>query len=524
MSDRPLAPGDVIAGKYLVESILGEGGMGVVLGARNIKLDEPVAIKVLKPEAASDADAVARFFREARAAVRMKGAHVAKVLDVGTLDDGTPYMLMERLEGADLSTVIERGELMAVETAIDYVLQTCEALAEAHALGIVHRDIKPSNLFLTTGVDGSPCIKVLDFGISKATSAIDATRPDFGLTQTQTVMGSPQYMAPEQMRSSRRVDARTDIWGLGTILHELLTGAPPFVASSMPELFAMILQDPAPHVRAQRGDVPADVDAIVLRCLEKAPDARPATVHQLAGLLAPFASALSAGVAERVARVGRTTAVTTDRNIALMERARDSSPDLVRPGTGTLVSAGAPAAHASSSPAVAPSAPELAHAHTMPVGAASLSAGARRSNRSTVVAVVAVIATLVIGGSTAAAVMIGRKSSQAANHDGGVTNATSSNEVPADLLPPAIDPAPPPTWREPSAEPSAAIAAPPDSVVGALGAASSGPRAGTSPAKHAGSKGPGHVSPGASAVQPAVSAVRSAVPVQPATTASSRYD
>ena len=392
------------------------------------------------------------------------------------------------------------------------MLQTCEALAEAHALGIVHRDIKPSNLFLTTGVDGSPCIKVLDFGISKATNAIDATRPDFGLTQTQTVMGSPQYMAPEQMRSSRRVDGRTDIWGLGTIMHELLTGAPPFVASSMPELFAMILQDPAPHLRAQRADIPPAVDEIVLRCLEKSPDARPATVLELAGLLAPFASPLSAGAAERVARVGRNVAVTTERNIAAIERARESSPNLIMPA-----------------PAIAPSAPELAHAHTMPVGAPMLSVGAPRSNRSMVVAVVAAIATIVIGGSTAAAVMLVRVGNQAATHDGGVTTATSSN-LAVDLPPAAIDPAPPATWREPSAEPSAATSATsatsasPSSVVGGGGSASSGSTSGTSLAKHPGSRGASGASSGGSGVKPAISAVPSAEPVRPATTASSRYD
>jgi len=496
MADRPLAPGDVIAGKYRVECILGEGGMGVVLGARNITLDEPVAIKVLRPDAASDADAVARFFREARAAVRMKGVHVAKVLDVGALDDGTPYMLMERLEGADLSAVVERGGWLPLATAVDYVLQTCEALAEAHALGIVHRDIKPSNLFLTTGVDGSPCIKVLDFGISKATNAIDATRPDFGLTQTQTVMGSPQYMAPEQMRSSRRVDGRTDIWALGTIMHELLTGTPPFSASSMPELFAMILQDPAPRLRDRRADVPAALDEIVLRCLEKSPDARPATVLELAGLLAPFASSLSAGAAERVARVGRNIAVTSERNIAAVGRARESSPD------------------------IAPSAPELSHANTMPVGALGAPGAARSGSRAIMVAVVAAIATIVIGGSTAAAFIFVRGRNHGASLDAGATLATSSSAA-TDLPAAAIDPAPPATWREPPAEPSSATSAAGGGLVVAGGAPSSTASPGSSVPKRPGSKG---ASSGAANVHPAASAVPSTEPVRPATTASSRYD
>ena len=492
MADRAFTPGDVIAGRYRVENILGEGGMGVVVGARNIALDEPVAIKVLKPDAANDAEAVARFFREARAAVRMKGVHVAKVLDVGALDDGTPYILMERLEGADLSDVVERSGWLPVQTAVDYVLQTCEALAEAHALGIVHRDIKPSNLFLTTGVDGSPCIKVLDFGISKATNAIDATRPDFGLTQTQTVMGSPQYMAPEQMRSSRRVDGRTDIWGLGTIMHELLTGAPPFVASSMPELFAMILQDPPPRLRDRRPDIPADLDDIVLRCLEKSPDARPASVLELAGLLAPFASSLSIGAAARVARVGKNVAVASERNIAAVEqRARQSSPDLI---VG----------------AVAPSAPELAHAHTTKVAAPLFPDQEPRSRRSTVIALVAAVALVAIGGSTAAALLVAHGATPATSGNAGLTNAPSSS-VAVDLPPPAMDlpPPAPATSTEPASDPAAtrAPASPAASLV-----------------RHPGSRGTGSPSARGASAPPAVSAVRSAEPVRPATTASSRYD
>jgi len=337
---RAPLPGDVLAGKYRVESVLGQGGMGVVLGVRHVTLDEPLALKVLRPEAMMDGEAVARFLREARAAVRIKGEHVARVLDVGSLDNGMPYMAMERLEGIDLSALVEQHGWLPCQTAVDYVLQACEALAEAHALGIVHRDVKPSNLFLTTKVDGTPCVKVLDFGISKATNPVDATRPDFGMTQTQTVMGSPQYMAPEQMRSSRRVDGRTDIWAIGTIMHELLTGQPPFSARTMPELFAMILQDPAPSLRSKRPDVPEGLDAVVARCLQKQPEARPENIHELAVLLAPFGTPLSQGAPERIARLTRHLAF-------------GSSPRL--PPVPTPDQSG-------------PSAPALAHAHTTEVG------------------------------------------------------------------------------------------------------------------------------------------------------------
>ncbi|MEA2753406.1 MAG: eukaryotic-like serine/threonine-protein kinase, partial [Myxococcales bacterium] len=361
--------------------------------------------------------------------------------------------------------------------------------------GIVHRDIKPSNLFLTTGTDGSPCVKVLDFGISKATNAIDATRPDFGLTQTQTVMGSPQYMAPEQMRSSRRVDGRTDIWGLGTIMHELLTGAPPFVASSMPELFAMILQDPAPRLRDRRADIPAAVDDIVLRCLAKSPDARPASVLELAHLLAPFASSLSTGAAERVARVGKNIAIASERNIAAVERARQSSPDF--------------------EVAIAPSAPELAHANTTRFAAPSVFGEALRS-RALLAVVIGTVATVVIGGAAAGAVIFVRERSHAANPHGVTTTTTAQTTSPslgADLPPPAIDPLPPATGAEPSTEGTAAATG---SVASSPSAALLGKRPGLRATKGASSAG--------ATAQPAASTAPSAQPVQPATTASSRYD
>ena len=312
MPDPPVAPGELLAGKYLVERLLGEGGHGVVVAAQHVALGERVAIKVLRPEVAQDQETVARFVREARASVRIKGEHVARVLDVGSLPSGLPYMVMEHLEGADLSAVIEQKGWLPIATAVDYVLQTCEALAEAHALGIVHRDIKPSNLFLTTRPDGSPCIKVLDFGISKAMPGQGAG-PEMNLTQTQSVLGSPQYMAPEQMRSSKRVDGRTDIWALGTTLHELLTGHPPFDASTMPELFAMILQDPAPRLGERRPGMPPALEVAVARCLEKEPEKRFADVYELARALAPLGSSTGNTAVERISRVAFNTARSTDR-------------------------------------------------------------------------------------------------------------------------------------------------------------------------------------------------------------------
>ena len=196
----PITPGTVLAGKYRVERIIGQGGMGLVVEAKHIALDERVALKFLLPDYASHPEAAARFLREARAAVKIKSEHVARVSDVGTLDNGSPYMVMEFLEGSDLSQVLEKRGVLAIPEAIDYVIQGCEAIAEAHSHGIVHRDLKPANLFLTRRQDGYPLVKVLDFGISKTMGNVE------NLTKTMAAMGSALYMSPEQMQQTRSVD------------------------------------------------------------------------------------------------------------------------------------------------------------------------------------------------------------------------------------------------------------------------------------------------------------------------------
>src|SRR5689334_13093473 len=234
----PVKEGDLLAGKYRVERVLGAGGMGVVVAAHHIALDEKVAIKLLLPEALSNPEAVSRFAREARAAVKIKNEHVARVIDVGSLDTGAPYMVMEYLEGSDLGDWVKQHGNLPVEQAVEFLLQACEAIAEAHGAGIVHRDIKPANLFVIMRADGLQSVKVLDFGISKVTPKGSVS--DMGYTKTSTVMGSPLYMSPEQMESTKDVDTRTDIWALGVVLYELLTGNLPFLAESMPELIARI--------------------------------------------------------------------------------------------------------------------------------------------------------------------------------------------------------------------------------------------------------------------------------------------
>jgi serine/threonine-protein kinase len=203
-------PGDVIAGKYRVEAVIGTGGMGVVLGATDMSLGRAVAIKFLTPSKARRDDAVQRFVREARAAAAIQSEHVVRVFEVDKLASGTPYIVMEHLRGADLAHLLAARRTLSVGEAVDFVLEACEALAEAHACGIVHRDLKPQNLFVAQRPDGTTCLKILDFGISKA--AVD-DQPQ--LTATDTVMGTPLYMSPEQVRSLKSVDHRADIWALG---------------------------------------------------------------------------------------------------------------------------------------------------------------------------------------------------------------------------------------------------------------------------------------------------------------------
>jgi len=323
--------GQILAGKFRIERVLGQGGMGVVVAATHLQLDERVALKFLLPDALSNPEAVERFAREARAAVKIKSEHVARVSDVGTLESGSPYMVMEYLEGQDLAAFVRASGALAVPAAIEFVLQACEAIGEAHALGIVHRDLKPANLFVTQRVDGSPCVKVLDFGISKLT--VPGGGPDLGMTKTSSVMGSPLYMSPEQMSSTRNVDMRTDIWALGVILYEILTGRVPFEAETMPQLCGMILQDPPRPLRDLRPDLPDALQAVIFRCLEKSRDRRFANVADLAAALAPFGAPSAQRSAERISRVLGAAGIPSTPNLGVVA----TSP----PGTNTSSNWGA---------------------------------------------------------------------------------------------------------------------------------------------------------------------------------------
>jgi serine/threonine-protein kinase len=284
-------PGDVLAGKYRVESTLGAGGMGVVVLVEHIELGQRMAIKLMTPGVNHEQQNVMRFLREARAAAGIQSEHVVRIFDVGTFESGAPYMVMELLRGEDLGQLLVTVGRLPIHEAVDYVLQACHAIAEAHAMGIVHRDLKPSNLFLSRRSDGTPLVKVLDFGISKAINP-DKEGGAFSanLTATSAVMGSPLYMSPEQVRNAKQVDARADIWSLGVILHELLTGAPAFNADTLPGICAAIIADEPPPLRTLRPDAPPELEGIVAKCLEKSVNGRFQSVRDLMAALRTFAS------------------------------------------------------------------------------------------------------------------------------------------------------------------------------------------------------------------------------------------
>lgn len=302
----PTSRGDIIAGKYEVECVLGAGGCGVVVGARHRELGERVAIKLLQRSAMRSSENVERFAREARAAARIKSEHVARVNDFGKTESGIPYMIMEHLEGEDLGAMLARERKVPLALAVDYLLMACDAVAEAHSLGIVHRDLKPANLFVTRSVDDRPLLKVLDFGISKL---VDGGEFGASVTQTQAVLGSPLYMSPEQMEASRDVDARADVWALGTILYQMLAGAPPFEAQTVPLLYVKVLSGERPTPLEERGiTVPPAIAQAIDRCLRRRPEDRFPSIGNLAHALAPFASPDMAPLAERIGRVAKVEA------------------------------------------------------------------------------------------------------------------------------------------------------------------------------------------------------------------------
>jgi eukaryotic-like serine/threonine-protein kinase len=324
--------GDVIANRYRLDEVVGRGGMGVVVAARHLELDERVAVKFMSPDALSDTEAIARFDREVKAAARIKSEYVARVYDAGKLGDGRRFMVLEYLEGEDLSARVQRDGPLEPEQAIRFLLQACSALLEAHGLGIIHRDLKPANLRVVRRTDGSEIVKVLDFGIMKRMPG-SRTETDAHETQPGTIVGTPYYTSPEQLRGSTHVDARSDVWSMGATLFELLTGSPPFGGKTYPQIIANVLEATPNSLRALRPGLSEDLENIAMKCLEKQPEARYGSLIELAKDLADTIE-LDAELKALLER---------------MLRQQQSSP--INTPVGQLLSAGTP--NATSTPAFA---------------------------------------------------------------------------------------------------------------------------------------------------------------------------
>ncbi|MEM6786612.1 MAG: serine/threonine-protein kinase [Myxococcota bacterium] len=318
--------GEVVNGKYRLQRVLASGGMGVVVKAHHLALDEPVAMKFLTPGERRNEASLVRFEREARAAFRLQSEHVCRIYDVGRHGE-LPFMVMEYLEGRDLGRILERQTPHATADAVGLVLQALEAVAEAHAHGIVHRDLKPENLFMARRPDGRPILKVLDFGLSKRHADAAADEPggrERTVTRTQQIMGTPEYMAPEQWMSARDVGPASDQWSLGVILYELLTGLQPFAEENVAQLCARVLRGEVEPIGSYRHDVPAALEAAVRRTLAKDPEERYPHLGAFAAAIAPFGHAPEAMVRQR--RIERMLNVTTALEVGEIALAVTDAP------------------------------------------------------------------------------------------------------------------------------------------------------------------------------------------------------
>ncbi|WP_437624501.1 protein kinase domain-containing protein [Sorangium sp. So ce1151] len=517
MMDKPVRPGDVLLDKYRVERVLGQGGMGVVVAAQHLELGELFAIKFLLPRAIGSPDAVGRFMREARAAARIRSEHVVKVHDVGRLGDGAPYMIMEHLVGSDLAALLRRRGALPLEEATALVLQACDGVAEAHALGIIHRDLKPANLFLSTRRKGSPWVKVLDFGISKQTLdvPIDEQASDTPLhvqTETGAIMGSLFYMSPEQVIKPKDVGPPCDIWAMGIVLYELTTGKLPFVGESLGELVQhILLTTPEPPSKV-RPELPAALDAVVMRCLSKLPAARYASIEELASAMRSLLAASSVpprpiamdaadsstmeGLASTREASGAAAAGSVIEDPAPLSTLEVLAPAPAAAAAGAA--AAAPRFHEPDVPREAPSLPSSTQASL------STTIDPRRSSHRRSIALVAGAGVVAIGLGAMLGVLpreapgaAGEPPSPAANlRDATATVASSARA--AELLPGS-----PAATSEPSAPPVASPVAP--AASNAPRAAAPPPRAGTIAVRAAARAGAPKPSP-ADTATPAASA------------------
>ena len=364
------AVGQVVAGKYRVVRQIAEGGMGVLFEAVHISLEERVAIKFVRA-AELGADAIARFEREARLAVKLRTEHVARILDAGRDEAGDPFIVMEYLEGIDLGELVRTGGPLGATLSAEYLVQACHGLAEAHALTIVHRDVKPANLFLTDDAAGLPIIKVLDFGISKA---IDSGGEDLTSSPERAaqLLGTPHYVSPEQLLTPHAVDARADIWSLGVSAWVIATGRLPFMQTDLVMLFANILNHQAPSIGSVRPDFPEPFVRAIDRCMQKRREDRFDDVGELAMALASLTTARTRPLAEHTVLLlerGRTRA--SGAPSACPRSSSASVPAIVEAPPPTPRIGGSPkfdpSVTANLTPAVGPTGGAMAMTHTMPV-------------------------------------------------------------------------------------------------------------------------------------------------------------
>lgn len=418
LGDVPVHPGDIVAEKFRIERIVGEGGMGVVVEATHLDLDERVALKFLRENARKNPEFLARFTREARALVKLKSEHVARVMDVGSHASG-PFIVMEYLEGSDLANVLgERGPLSFVEAA-EYVIQACEAVAEAHSRGIVHRDIKPENLFLVRRDDWQ-LVKVLDFGISKAALSGNAPEIDLASHKTTSMMGSPYYMSPEQLRSTKSVDHRADVWSLGAVLFELVTGHTAFDPElEFTELVAAILETPHRRATSIAPGIPVEFEAVIDRCLAKDREHRFASAAALAVALLPFAPRRARVPAERAVRTMRGAGLVVDHDVSLPGSDYPPPREDVRVVSG---SAAAAEAHARSEAPTLTASPAVPSPVAMEVGVPATPAPAERRNK-----LVLALAALLFLGAVIIGVLVLKR--EAAPPDAGIVAAPTAHEA-----------------------------------------------------------------------------------------------
>jgi eukaryotic-like serine/threonine-protein kinase len=381
----PFQAGEVIAGKYVIERVIGVGGVGIVLAAKHVELDETVAIKFLLPEVQTRSEIVRRFAREAKAAVRIKSEYAARVFDVGVLPGRGPYLVMEYLEGQNLADILAENGPMPVRRAVEYIMQACEALAVAHSSGIVHRDIKSENLFLARR-DGTEVVKVLDFGISKAALTGSFFGGDGEIEKTQDLMGTPLYMSPEQIRSTRDVDQRTDVWSLGIVLFELITGRLPFEGETIPTVCAAVLESSPMPLASYMSDVPEGLQAVIDRCLQRDRERRFQNVAELAIALLPFGPSMARVFAERSSTIMRASGQTVGVTFRFHSSAAPP-PDRTSSTTGVHIPA-------------APSTPTFPTMPAIPSDPAALSqitAEARRTRKFIIAAALLAVGLVAVG-------------------------------------------------------------------------------------------------------------------------------